>query len=506
MTSQNDNVLVKPCARALRTTIVATLGPASSSVATLKAMLREGMSIARLNLAYDRVDNDNDNDESNTDVNAALARHAAVLANLRQALAELHGVCGVLVSLAGYSIRTAQLVASQALQPGQLFTWTLGKQPQQKVSVSPVEGRGALVAPDDLHTYLSAGDVLVIDDGLALFTVVDVAPQRLLCTVRGAVATLLSGGEKRVTAQTAAGAPIRIASAERLAAARDLAEAEWAAAHGADFVDADLGVDALHAAVGARGVRVLQRINSDALVAAALQSDGREPHIAGTLVLRRQLGSARPISAVPREQRALTEHSVHINRPVLISAQLLESMVRNLRPTRAEVTDAVNAVIEGVAGLVLTAESAVGRDPVAAVRQLHALCVEAESVIDYRHEYVELRRFVTKPLENKNLSLASTAALCARDIECNHILLVEPSPELSRAVAQFRGCSVAHFCSDRRTANQAMLLRGRVTLLDADVARKSTGDLLALLVKFGFVQHGKPVIALVNDTLEVFTA
>jgi pyruvate kinase len=487
------SILVKPCASALRTTIVATLGPASSSVATLKAMLKEGMSIARLNLAYDRRASDK--------VDEALASHAAVLENLRTALAELNGVCGVLVSLSGYSVRTAALVASQAVHAGQLFTWSLG---DSALIAAPVIGAGALDAPADLASYVRPGDLLVIDDGLALFTVVDVAPHRLLCTAR--TASTLSGSSKRVTLQRADGSPVRIASAERLAAARDLAEAEWAAAHGADFIDGELDVDALHRVVGARGVRVLQRVNSDALVAAALQSDGREPHVAGTLLLRRQLGSACPISAVPREQRALTEHSVHINRPVLISAQLLESMVRNLRPTRAEVTDAVNAVIEGVAGLVLTAESAVGRDPVAAVRQLHALCVEAEHAIDYRHEYIELRKHVTKPTENKSLSLASTAALCARDIECNHILLVEPSPELSRAVAQFRGCSVAQFCSDRRTANQAMLLRGRVTLFDADVARKSTGDLLALLVKFGFVQHGKPVIVLVDDTLEVFAA
>jgi pyruvate kinase len=482
-----SGVHVKPCTVGLRTTIVASLGPASRSVATLEAMLREGMALARLNLAYETRD-----------------LHAETLANLRTALLNTRGVCGVLVSLAGHAVRTVPSAAAAMLTQGQIFTWlTLAS------TAAPSDALGTSCArldcPEDFATFVSVGDSLVVDDGQLRFTVLEKLPGRLLCTV-AVGGPLPVAAAKRVVVAKPDGSPVRIPSAERLARERDIADAKWAVEQGADFLDGDLDGAAFQAIVGDSGVRVLQRISSDDVVADALQSDGREPLVAGTLLLRRQLGSTRPISGVPSEQRALAEHALVINRPLFIAAELLESMVRNPRPTRAEVSDAINAIIEGAHGLVLTAESAVGRNPVAVVRQLRQLCVEAESAIDYRAEYIEHRRRVLVPLEDKNLSLASTAALCARDIGCERLLMIEPSPELSRAVSQFRGCSVAHFCADARTAKQAMLLHGRVTVLDSECAKKTTQQCIELLVEIGFLKPGQSIVVLTNNTMEVFHA
>jgi pyruvate kinase len=483
-------VHVKPCTVGLRTTIVASLGPASRSVATLEAMLREGMALARLNLAYETRE-----------------LHAETLANLRAALVNTRGVCGVLVSLAGHAVRTVPGPAAASavlLAQGQIFTWlTLASTAAPSDAPGPSCAR--LDCPEDFATLVSVGDSLVVDDGLLRFTVLEKLPGRLLCSV-AVGGPLPVAVAKRVVVAKADGSPVRIPSAERLARERDIADAKWAVEQGADFLDGDLDSATFQAIVGDSGVRVLQRISSDDVVADALQSDGREPLVAGTLLLRRQLGTMRPISGVPSEQRALAEHALVINRPLFIAAELLESMVRNPRPTRAEVSDAINAIIEGAHGLVLTAESAVGRNPVAVVRQLRQLCVEAESVIDYRAEYIEHRRRVLVPLEDKNLSLASTAALCARDIGCERLLMIEPSPELSRAVSQFRGCSVAHFCTDARTAKQAMLLHGRVTVLDSECTKKTTQQCIELLVEIGFLKPGQSIVVLTNDTMEVFHA
>jgi pyruvate kinase len=379
------------------------------------------------------------------------------------------------------------------------FTWFCDDAHRDVVT----DGKVGYIACSSLGSHVQAGDALLVDDGQVVFDVLDSSPQRLLCVVR-TFGTIGSG--KRVAAHRPDGSAIRIEAVERAAREQDLADAKWAAEVGADFIDGDIDAAVLHSLVAPHGVLVLQRIVDDAALKAALLSDGKEEHIAGSMLLRHQLGASCPISAVPSEQRSMVAHSVTINRPVLISAHILNSMVRNPRPTRSEVSDVINAVMEGAHGLVLTTETATGRDPAAAVRQLHAICLEAESSIDYRYEYIQQRRNVKVPLLDPNKSMASNAALCARDIECQSMMLNDPSAALSKAVAQFRGCAVAHFSSSRRLANQAMLLRGRLSVLVDDLAKRSTRDCLELLMSIGFLKRGELILVMDSITMEIFQA
>jgi pyruvate kinase len=424
-----------------------------------------------------------------------------------------------LVSLSGANIRTGRANPNVNVLSGQcefiaitlfpfffflirfetVFTWFCDDAHRDVVT----DGKIGFIDCAALGSHVNAGDVLLVDDGLVTFDVLDASPQRLLCVVRtfGSIRS-----HKRVVAQRADGSTIHIESLEKAARESDLADAKWAAEFGVDFIDGDVDAALLHSIVAPHGVQVLARIVDDAALRAALLSDGKEEHIAGSVLLRHQLGASCAISAVPSEQRSMVAHSVYINRPVLISAHMLESMARNPRPSRSEVSDVINAVMEGVHGLVLTTETATGRDPVAAVRQLHAICLEAESSIDYRYEYVQQRRHVKVPLLDPNKSMASNAALCARDINCQFMMLNEPNEALSKAVAQFRGCAVAHFSSSRRLANQAMLLRGRVSVLVDNAAKRGTRDRLDLLMSIGFLKRGELILVMDSETMEIFAA
>ena len=254
-------------------------------------------------------------------------------------------------------------------------------------------------------------------------------------------------------------------------------------------------------------IEFVERVEDRDSLEKQLASTGEEPRTAGTLLLRAQTGAYCGVAELVGAQRALTTHAIKLRRPLLVCAHMLGSMVKNPLPSRAESTDVYNAVIAGAHALVLTGETAVGRAPARAVKQLGNICAEAESVIDYRTEYVALRRDA-RPGSSLASSLASSAALVARDAEATSMLLVDPDPELSKDVAMFRGCTVVQIFdkSNEHAAARATLLRGRATIIVDKLAKVTNNDwtpYVSILLDAKYVQKGTKLVILSQQTVEL---
>jgi pyruvate kinase len=337
-----------------KTKIIATIGPASDSPETLRALIRAGLSVARLNFSHGNPD-----------------YHAALIRRIREAAADTGRRVVIMGDLPGPKMRIGDL----AEEPVELvrdapFTLTtdgiVGD--ASRVSVT-FPGLPAAVIP---------GDRLFLNDGFILLKVVEVQGNDVICIVR-------AGGELRsrkglnlpgidlgIRAFTdddhgwlrfAAEYRIDAVSQSFVASADDIA-AVREAARALDYAPFII----------AKIERATALTNLDAILAAA----------DGIMVARGDLGVEIPIERIAVAQRQITEKANLAGKPVITATQMLESMVQMRRPTRAEATDVANAILGGTDCVMLSAESAMGRFPVEAVEMLAGIAGAIEPERDNR--------------------------------------------------------------------------------------------------------------------------
>jgi pyruvate kinase len=339
--------------RRRRTKIVATIGPASDSMPVLRAMIDAGLDMARINLAHGPVE-------------VGLER----LRRVRAAAADAGRHIGVLADLPGPKVRAAPF-------PPDGVQIAAG----QHLDLVPARGRTdasdasrIAVDHDALLDELRAGDLVALGDGGIQLAVEEVLRDRARAVVR-------SGGVLR-------GRPGVNLPPERFSAASPTAEdlrlLEAVDAAGVDAValsfvrDAD-DVRALRSAVGSDGPMVVAKIETASAVAAIDSIVGCSDAV---MVARGDLGVRVPLEDVPHLQKRIVRACVAQGRPVITATQMLESMVQSPTPTRAEVTDVANAVLDGTSALMLSAETAIGADPVGVVRTMSRIAERAEREFD----------------------------------------------------------------------------------------------------------------------------
>jgi pyruvate kinase len=328
----------------LKTKIVCTIGPASSDPATLQALCIAGMDVARLNMSHGTP---------------AQVREAA--RHVRDSAAELGKPVALLVDLQGPKIRVGDLEEPVALRPG------------DRVVLAPKESAAAGELPvtyAKLADDLSKGDRVLVHDGRVEIRVQRVDPPRV-------EAEVVIGGE--VTGGRGINLPGVPVSAPALTD-KDLADVELARQVGADYLALSLVRSADH-------VRELRgRVPGNLLVLAKIEKDAAvqdlEPILEASdavMVARGDLGTELPFEQVPLVQKRIVRRANSRYRPVVIATEMLESMIERARPTRAEVSDVANAILDGTDAVLLSAETAIGRHPVEAVRALTRVIAEVES-------------------------------------------------------------------------------------------------------------------------------
>jgi pyruvate kinase len=345
---------VLPCLLC-RTKIVCTLGPASDSQATIREMILAGMAVARINFSHGTHE-----------------ENGRRIARCRAAARECGVVVGILADLQGPKLRIGTFTdGKERLKVGQPFVLY--------AAARDGDEHGVYVPHPEVLQAISRGDHILLGDGdIELASTGTAANGDVSCEV--VVGGVLSS-HKGITVP---GVPIHLPAITD----KDRDDLQYALGLGVDFVAQSFvqqaaDIDALRALINGFGrptpiVAKIERRNAlecfDAIVATA----------DAIMVARGDLGLELPAEEVPIEQKMVIRKAREAGKPVITATQMLESMLTNPRPTRAEASDVANAILDGTDAVMLSGETATGKYPVAAVRMMRRIAGVTEAHLPYR--------------------------------------------------------------------------------------------------------------------------
>ncbi|WP_460817019.1 pyruvate kinase [Nocardioides korecus] len=417
-----------------RAKIVCTLGPAVSSAERIRELVDAGMDVARLNLSHGSYDD-----------------HEVVYHRVRQAADESgHGV-GVFVDLQGPKIRLGKFrEGSSRIQTGQSFTITTRDVPgDNEIASTTYAG-----LPGDV----SAGDPILIDDGKVRLRVVEVDGQDVHTVV-------VTGG--RVSDHKGInlpGVPVSVPAMSE----KDLADLRWGLHLGVDFI----ALSFVRNAADAEDVRRVMREEGILLpVIAKIEKpqaiDNLDEIIKafdGFMVARGDLGVECPLEDVPFLQKRVVEKARRNAKPVIVATQMLESMITNPAPTRAEASDVANAVLDGADAVMLSGETSVGEYPIETVRTMARIISSTED-----HALASMAAIDWQPRTTGGV-IAKAAAEVADRVGAKYLVAFTQSGDSARRLARYRGAvPVLAFTPEATVRSQLSMTWGVETFKTASV-------------------------------------
>ena len=345
-----------------RAKIVATLGPSSNTVPVLRNLVRAGVNVFRLNFSH-----------------GVHEEKLALIRMIREVSREEHTALCILGDLQGPKIRTANLKDPRPvlLKAGELLTIT----PRE------VPGTAALVGTTfkTLAENVEQGSRILLSDGLIELRVQDMDNDDVICQI---INGGMLGEHKGINLP---GIPVRVASLTE----KDSEDLDFALKHGVDAI----AVSFVRTAEDVRLVRNrITALGGETWIIAKLEKPQAIEHLDailnvadGIMVARGDMGVELPPEQVPALQKYIIRRAAEFRKPVITATQMLESMIENPRPTRAEVSDVANAVYDGTDAVMLSGESAVGKYPVETVSMMARIVVDAERHIK-EAEYTDRRK------------------------------------------------------------------------------------------------------------------
>ena len=392
-----------------KTKIICTLGPATDDEDVLRRMILAGMNVARFNFSHG-------------DHSAHLAR----LTELRKIRDELNLPVAALLDTKGPEIRLGVFEDPNGvvLEPGQTFTLTTRECPGTK--------ERAYVNYEGLPADVKKGVRLLINDGLISLTVDKVSDAEIVCTV-------VDGG--KLTDRKGVNVP-GVSLRMPYLSARDMSDLQFGKENDYDFIAASFVRNATDVnilrnycdAIGWRDVKIIAKIenaegvaNIDSIIAA---SDG-------IMVARGDMGVEISFEQIPAIQKMIIKKVYEAGKIVVTATQMLESMITNPRPTRAEITDVANAIYDGTSAIMLSGESAVGKHPVEAVKTMDLIARTAEEDIDYVRRFQNLRPDASE-FKDITSAIGHATVTTANDLSASAIITVTKSGTTARMISKFR--------------------------------------------------------------------
>lgn len=458
-----------------RTKIVATIGPACDSPPVLQAMATAGMDVARIPLAHGTIDD-------------ALGR----VRNVKDAVP---GV-GVMADLPGPKVRAAPFPPGGVdLEPGRMLVL-------EEAAADDRSGAAWIgVCHASLVAALRAGDTVAVGDGGIVLEV-----QRRLGD--SAEAIVMSGGHVQ-------GRPGVTAPADRLVLGTPTPEdlqalvplvAEGVDAVAVSFVRSAADVETVRGVAGPDAPVLVAKIETSEAVN---QIDAILAVADAVMVARGDLGVRMALEDVPHIQKRIIRSGVRFGRPVITATQMLESMVSAPVPTRAEVTDVANAVLDGTSAVMLSAETAIGADPVKVVRTMAAIALRAEREFDYLGWGTAITPQVVAgdAFSVARLTSATTAAgwRAAIEEEAACIVACTRSGATARAISRFRPIMPVVACTpSERTARQLTMSWGvqTITVGEASSTDEVVWFAVQAAVRAGYARSGDVVVVLAGSPIE----
>ena len=472
-----------------RTRIVGTIGPASREQEQLDALVAAGLNVARLNYSHGTNE-----------------QKTQLVERIRLAEQREGRPVGILADLPGPKLRLGQFEGRAHLEHGDVVILACGEAdtvlPEEWSSRNPgwAGSRDPLRLPvpyEGLSRDLKAGDPVLLADGLLCLDV-ESAPGEPASEV---VCRVVDGG--RLTERKGINVPRTVVKLPAVGS-RDLELLDHAVSVGVDFVAISYvrGPEELEPAreiIRSRGVHtpLIAKIEHPTALDRLDEILGAAD---GVMVARGDLGVEIPMEAVPLEQERIIRAGLQRGIPVILATQVLESMVTNTRPTRAEVTDIANAVRQGVSAVMLSGETATGVDPVNVVETL-------ARVLGHVDEHIEIHGF--EPMASAMVgtrAVAQAGVMLAGQIGATRMLVATEHGNASRLVSAFHPpCPVTAFTNRERAMRRTQLQPGVHAVLvdDHPRGRDTILEVVAKLVASGHLQPADRIVAVSGSPLAI---
>ena len=441
-----------------KTKIICTLGPSTDKGDVLRDLIANGMNVARFNFSH-----------------GSYEEHGGRLAKLKALREELGKPVAALLDTKGPEIRLKEFKNGvEMLEAGQTFTLTTRE----------VEGTKEIcsVTYKDLPQDVQPGGTIMLDDGLIMLHIEQVTDTDIICTV------LNSGKIKTKKGVNVPGVHLSMPYLSQ----KDREDIIFGVQNGFDFIAASF-VRTAQDVYDIRNllneydshIRIIAKIenregvnNIDSILAAA----------DAVMVARGDLGVEIDFTELPGIQKSVIDRSFSFGKPIVTATQMLDSMMVNPRPTRAEISDVANAIYDGTSAIMLSGETAAGDYPVEALKTMSAIAERTENEEHYRPQrHAEIQISVSD-------ATAHAACLTAKDVNAAAIVTVSESGNTARLLSKYRPKQPIIACvMDEQVQRQLSLSWGITSLLMGPA--HSTDELIemstALAEKNGYLHNGE---------------
>ena len=444
-----------------KTKIICTLGPSTDKDGVLRELVASGMNVARFNFSH-----------------GSYEEHKGRLDNLKAIRAELGKPVAALLDTKGPEIRLKEFKNGvEMLEAGQTFTLTTRE----------VEGTKEIcsITYKDLPQDVQAGGTIMLDDGLIKLRIENVTDTDITCTV------LNSGKIKTKKGVNVPGVHLSMPYLSQ----RDRDDIIFGVQQGFDFIAASF----VRTAQDVYDIRnLLNEYDSNIRIIAKIENREGVNNIDSILaaadavmVARGDLGVEIDFTELPGIQKSIIDRSFSFGKPIVTATQMLDSMMVNPRPTRAEISDVANAIYDGTSAIMLSGETAAGAYPVEALRTMSAIAERTENEVHYRDN-----RLVDTHSGQISVSDATAHAACltARDVNATAIVTVSESGNTARLLSKYRPAPPIIACVMNEQVQRQLAISWGITPLMMPLAH-STDELIemstALAKENGYLHDGE---------------
>lgn len=448
-----------------RTKIVCTLGPSTDKEDVLRNLMKNGMNVARMNFSHGTHE-----------------EQKARLDMIKKLREELNLPVAALLDTKGPEIRIGDVEGGKLeLKPGQEFTLTTEEMlgTEKKVTITYKE----------LYKDVEPGDSILIDDGLIGMEVVRIDESDIVCRVKN------GGFISNHKGVNVPGVELNMP----FVSPKDLADIVFAVEQDYDFIAASftrtaediMEIRKILQGHGGEKIHIIAKLENKQ----GVKNCEDILRVAdGIMIARGDMGVEIPLEEVPVIQKELIRKAMHMGKPVITATQMLDSMMKNPRPTRAETSDVANAIYQGTSAIMLSGETAAGAYPIEAVQTMAKIAERTEQDIDYSREF-KPRKLAEAPDVTSAISHATCTT--AADLKAAAIVAVSKSGRTVSRIAKYLPvCPIIGCTTDERVYRQLNLLWGvtPVVMKEANTADELFDHAVELAEQKGLIARGELVV------------
>lgn len=473
---KNETIKRKEEFMTRRTKIICTLGPSTDNEAVMRALIEEGMNVARFNFSHGPHD-----------------EQMGRLKMLRKLRKELGKYVAALLDTKGPEIRLVEFEKGKTeLKTGQTFTLTTDDIPGTDERVS--------ITYKNLADDVKPGDHILIDDGLVGLEVVEIKlvakPVNTKVNARDIVCKVLNDGV--ISNKKGVNVP-NVDLTMPFISEKDYGDICFAVENDYDFIAASfvrtaedvMEIRKILAEKGGEDIKIISKIEN---MQGVRNIDDIIRVSDGIMVARGDMGVEIPLEDVPVMQKMIIKKACEAGKIVITATQMLDSMMKHPRPTRAESTDVANAIYDGTSAIMLSGETAAGMYPIEAVKTMVRIATRTEQDINYLQRFRQRRTMCNPDVTN---AISHATCTMAGDLSAAAIVTVTKSGRTARMISKYRpNCTIIGECLTEKVCRQLNLEWGVEPVLiteeqDASQLFEKAVDVAEMA---GFVSKGELVV------------